>query len=185
MSSFLTINSLFILHFLIFSTFFSSIYCVLFKEFHMPLVEKRSHLHFYLHDTLNGKSPSAVRIAGLPNSTFMNFTNTMIADDPLTGGPKPTSKLVGRAQGVYAMAAKNDVALLTVLNFAFLEGKHNGSSISIVGRNHVFDAVREMPIIGGSGLFRFARGYALANTFWVDSKTGDAIVEYNLFVWHF
>ena len=119
MSSFLTINSLFILHFLIFSTFFSSIYCVLFKEFHMPLVEKRSHLHFYLHDTLTGKSPTAVSIARLPNSTFKNFTNTMIADDPLTQGPKLTTKLVGRAQGIYVMAAKNDVALLTVLKLRF------------------------------------------------------------------
>ena len=43
----------------------------------------------------------------------------MIADDPLTQGPKLTTKLVGRAQGIYVMAAKNDVALLTVLKLRF------------------------------------------------------------------
>ncbi|KAH1084375.1 hypothetical protein J1N35_024136 [Gossypium stocksii] len=44
-------------------------------------------------------------------------------------------------------------------NFAFIEGKYNGSNLSVLGRNPVFSAVREMPVIGGSGVFRFARGY--------------------------
>ncbi|MFQ6635341.1 hypothetical protein Gotur_012196 [Gossypium turneri] len=38
-----------------------------------------------------------------------------------------------------------------------------------------------MPIVGGSGIFRFARGYALAKTVWFN-KNGDAIVEYNVTV---
>ena len=100
MSSFLTINSLFILRFLIFSTFFSSIYCVLFKEFHMPLVEKRSHLHFYLHDTLTGKSPTAVRIARLPNNTFKN-----------TKGPSSQISLLDEPKGFMAWLPKMGVAL--------------------------------------------------------------------------
>lgn len=108
-----------------------------------------------------------------------------MADDPLTEGPDRSSKLVGRAQGLYAFASQQEIALLMVLNFAFMEGKYNGSSISIVGRNSVLEAVREMPIVGGSGLFRYARGYALAHTFWSDKEKGDAIVEYNVTVLHF
>ncbi|KAF3943212.1 hypothetical protein CMV_030205 [Castanea mollissima] len=87
------------------------------------LMEKRSHLHFYLHDTHTGKSPTAVRIARLQNITFMNIINAMIADGPLTQGPKLTTKLIGRAQGTNVMAAKNDVALLTVLKLSLLEVK--------------------------------------------------------------
>ncbi|XVE99856.1 hypothetical protein REPUB_Repub03eG0237600 [Reevesia pubescens] len=60
------------------------------------------------------------------------------------------------------------------MSFAFIEGIYNGSSISIVGRNPVLNDVREMPIVGGSGVFRLARGYALAHTIWFDYKTGDA-----------
>ena len=120
MFSFLTNNALFTLHFLIFSTSVDSIYGVFFKKFDKPLWRRGATCtSSYLHDTLTGKSPTAVRIARLPNSTFKNFTNTMIADDPLTQGPKLTTKLVGRAQGIYVMAAKNDVALLTVLKLRF------------------------------------------------------------------
>ncbi|KAK3204956.1 hypothetical protein Dsin_019002 [Dipteronia sinensis] len=105
-------------------------------------------------------------------------------EDPITVGPKLSSKMVGRAQGLYALASQEEIGLLMVMNFAFIEGKYNGSSqgrthvqtsqvpylveipgsatgssISVLGRNTVFSKVREMPVIGGSGLFRFARGY--------------------------
>ncbi|KAM0980903.1 hypothetical protein ACFX2J_014023 [Malus domestica] len=71
------------------------------------------------------------------------------------------------------------------LNFVFVEGKYNGSTLSVLGRNAVLSAVREMPIVGGSGLFRFARGYAHASTHQFDIKTGDAVVEYNVYVFHY
>ncbi|KAK6933883.1 Dirigent protein [Dillenia turbinata] len=47
-----------------------------------------------------------------------------------------------------------DFALLMEMNFAFTEGKYNGSSISILGRNPVFNDVRATPTVGGIGLFR-------------------------------
>lgn len=146
-------------------------------------VQKTSHLHFYFRDIVSGKSPSAVRVAGPPNSSIFDFGNMMMVDEALTEGPKLTSKLVGRAKGFYAMASQNEASLLMVMNFVFMEGKYNGSSITILGRNPVF--VREMPIVGGSGLFRHARGYALAHTISVEPKNGDAIVEYHVYIWHF
>lgn len=106
-------------------------------------------------------------------------------DDPLTMRPELSSKLVGRAQGIYASASQNDLGLLMTMNFAFMEGKYNGSTLSVLGRNSVLSTVREMPIVGGSGLFRFARGYAQASTHTFDIKTGDAVVEYNVYVFHY
>lgn len=106
-------------------------------------------------------------------------------NDRLTEGLEPTSKAVGRAQGMYAVASQHDLGLLMVINFAFLEGKYNGSALSILGRNPVLHSVREMPIVGGSGVFRLARGYALAKTVRFNPKTGDAVVEYNVSVLHF
>jgi len=72
-----------------------------------------------------------------------------------------------------------------VLNFVFTEGKYNGSTLSLLGRNAVFFGIREMSIIGGSRAFRFAREYAQAKTHTFDLKTGNVVVDYNVYVLHY
>ncbi|RDX69016.1 Dirigent protein 2, partial [Mucuna pruriens] len=143
--------------------------------------EKLAHIRFYLHDIISGSKPTTVRIAEaqMTNSSSSLFGQLMMADDPLTAGPEPGSRLVGKAQGMFGFSVQNEIGLLMILNLAFTEGKYNGSSLSLLGRNIVLSAVREMPIVGGSGVFRFARGYAQAKTHTLDSKTGDTVVEYN------
>ena len=149
--------------------------------------EKLSHLHFYFHDIVSGKNATAVRVAEAPmtKTSLTGFGAVVMIDDPLTAKPQLSSKPVGRAQGIYASASQTDLGFLMVLNFAFTEGKYNGSTLSVLGRNTVLSDVREMPIVGGSGLFRFARGYAHAHTHTIDLKTGDAVVEYNVYVFHY
>nr|CAN76752.1 hypothetical protein VITISV_009422 [Vitis vinifera] len=149
--------------------------------------EKLSHLHFYFHDIISGPKPTAVRVAeaAMTNKSPTVFGAVLMMDDPLTVGPEPSSKLVGRAQGIYASASQEEIGFLMVLNFAFMEGKYNGSTLSVLGRNTIFSKVREMPIVGGSGLFRFARGYAQARTHTFNVKTGDVVVEYNVYVFHY
>nr|DAD42144.1 TPA_asm: hypothetical protein HUJ06_000374 [Nelumbo nucifera] len=150
--------------------------------------EKITHLHFYFHDILSGRNPTAIQIVKPPaykSSLATGFGAVFVIDDPLTETPEVTSKLVGRAEGIYASTSKEELGLLMVLNYAFMEGKYNGSTLSILGRNTVFSTVREMPVVGGTGLFRFARGYAHAKTHRIDLKTGDAVVEYNVFVIHY
>ena len=72
-----------------------------------------------------------------------------------------------------------------VLNDVFVGGKYNGSSLSILGKDSFLDEVREMPVVGGSGLFRFARGYALAKSVQFDLKAGNAVVEFDVHVFHY
>ncbi|KAF3787468.1 Dirigent protein 23 [Nymphaea thermarum] len=151
-----------------------------------PLKEKMSHLHFYFHDIVSGRNPTAVTVAGAKNSTSLTgFGDIVMIDDPLTEGPEVSSKLVGRAQGLYALAGLQELSLLMAVNYVFMEGKYNGSSLSILGRNMAMRPVREMAVVGGSGLFRMARGYAVAKTHWFDANTGDATVEYNVYVVHY
>ena len=149
--------------------------------------EKLTHIHFYFHDIVSGRNPTAVRVAEAEstNSSKTGFGLVAVMDDPLTVGPEPNSKQVGRAQGLDSSASQSDAGLLMVLNYVFTEGKFNGSTLSVLGRNAVFSAVREMPIIGGSGVFRFARGYAQARTHTFNLTSGDAVVEYNLYVLHY
>ncbi|KAM6547875.1 hypothetical protein CsatB_019551 [Cannabis sativa] len=157
---------------------------------HLGLLNKKeqlTHLHFYFHDIVSGPNPTALQVASAKtsNTSSTGFGVVVVIDDPLTEGPEPNSKVVGRAQGIYASASQSDVGLLMVLNYVFTEGKFNGSTLSILGRNAVFSAVREMPIVGGTGLFRFARGYAQAKTHTFNLTSGDAVVEYNVYVLHY
>ncbi|XP_071720165.1 dirigent protein 22-like [Rutidosis leptorrhynchoides] len=150
--------------------------------------EKLSHFRFFWHDKYSGPNPTAVNIIPPPitNKTNSNgFGTVSMIDDALTDKPEPGSKLLGRAQGFYGIASQEEIGLLMAMNFVFSTGKYNGSTITIMGRNSVFNKVREMPVIGGSGLFRFARGYVQASTHSFDIKTGDAVVEYNCYVLHY
>ncbi|XP_008241179.1 PREDICTED: dirigent protein 21-like [Prunus mume] len=190
-----SIYTIFITIFLFFFFFFLTLANAEAHRFSKPLSpskhglkrEKLSHLHFYFHDILSGRNPTAVRVAEAPttNTSLTAFGAVVVMDDPLTVGPELGSKLVGKAQGIYASASQSELGLLMAFNFVFVEGKYNGSTLSVLGRNSVLSEVREMPIVGGSGLFRFARGYAHASTHQVDFKTGDAIVEYNVYVFHY
>jgi hypothetical protein len=133
--------------------------------------EKLTHLHFYFHDIVSGPKPTAVQVAhaAMTNTSSTGFGFVVVLDDPLTILPENTSKVVGRAQGIYASASQSEIGLLMVLNYVFIEGKYNGSSLSVLGRNTILSKVREMPIVGGSGVFRFARGYAQARTYTFDT----------------
>lgn len=149
--------------------------------------EKLSHFKFYWHDIVSGHNPTSITIVPPPSNwnTTTAFGMVNIIENPLTLGPQLSSKLVGKAQGFYASTSQSEVDLLMSMNFAITEGKYNGSTITILGRNPVFNKVREMPVIGGSGHFRFARGYAELRTHWFSPKTKDAIVEYNVYVLHY
>ncbi|KAI3706534.1 hypothetical protein L6452_24341 [Arctium lappa] len=150
--------------------------------------EKLSHFRFYFHDIVSGPNATAIRIveATRTNRTATTgFGDITMIDNPLTIGPERTSRLVGRAQGMYTSASLNEMGLLMVMNYVFVEGKYNGSTLSIMGRNPVMSPVREMPIVGGSGLFRFSRGYAQASTHSFNMSNGDAVVEFNVYVLHY
>lgn len=91
-------------------------------------------------------------------SAVSTFGVIVIADNLLTEGPDPSSKEIGRAQGMYASTDMNTVSLTMVFNLVFTEGEFNGSTLSMYGRNPIFSEVREFPIIGGTGAFRLCTG---------------------------
>lgn len=106
-------------------------------------------------------------------------------DNRLTDKPEHNSSLLGRAQGFYGLASQEEIGLLMVMNFVFTTGRYNGSTLTVLGRNPVSQKVREIPVIGGTGLFRFARGYAQASTYSLNMQTRDAVVKYSVYVLHY
>ncbi|CAI8616799.1 unnamed protein product [Vicia faba] len=157
------------------------------KSFPRKNQETETNLQFYFHDTISGKNPSAIKVAepvGNTKPSFTQFGSIWMADDPLTETSDPKSKLVGRAQGIYASSGQQELGLLMSLSYSFVDGPYNGSTFALVGKNSVMNPVREMPVVGGTGLFRMARGYAIAKTHWFDMTSGDAIVGYNVTLVH-
>ena len=146
--------------------------------------EKVSHFKLYWQDDVSGSNATSVTVIEALNNSSPYFGMVNIIDNSLTVGPNMSSKTVGKAQGLYASTGQEDASLLMVMNFAFTDGKYNGSTFTVLGRNNVNAEVREMSIIGGSGLFRFARGYALASTYSFYDN-GDATIEYNCYVIHY
>jgi len=69
------------------------------------LRQNLTHLHFYFHDTVSGPNATAVPVTKPPNPSSLFGVITMM-DDLLTSGPDPKSPPVGRAQGMYAVAAQ-------------------------------------------------------------------------------
>lgn len=149
--------------------------------------ETETHLHFYFHDIPSGTNPTAVRVAAASSTSTSStgFGAMVMMDDPLTAEPDLSSALVGRAQGIYALASRDESGhLLMAMNLVFMDKENNGSTLAVLGRNSVFDAIREMPVVGGSGKFRYARGYIHAKSVTFDQTTGNAVVEYNVTVFH-
>ncbi|KAJ4904907.1 Dirigent protein 21 [Raphanus sativus] len=141
--------------------------------YHAHKPKKLTHLHFYFHDIVPGAKPTAAMVAAGPNtktSASGRFGMVVVIDDPLTVGPEITSEEVGRAQGMYASADQKSLGLLMAINLVFTKDEFAGSTASLYGRNPIMSKVREMPIIAGTGAFRFGRGYAQSRTFTFNSS---------------
>ncbi|CAL1398060.1 unnamed protein product [Linum trigynum] len=146
--------------------------------------ETITNVQFYFHDILSGSNPTAERVVqpASGSSPTTLFGAVVMADDPLTETADASSKVIGRAQGMYAAAGQSEISLLMAMSYGFTDGPYNGSSLSIMGKNPAMDPTRELPVLGGTGLFRMARGYAEMKTVSVNAG-GDAVVHYNVTVY--
>ena len=76
---------------------------------------------------------TAVKVASAPTTNYSAtlFGTVMVMDDWLTEGPEATSKMVGRAQGIYVSSSQEKFHLLMASTFVFKRGKYNGSTLAI------------------------------------------------------
>ncbi|GJU39466.1 dirigent protein 22-like protein [Tanacetum coccineum] len=105
---------------------------------------------------VSGNSPTALRVAqsNITSTSPTAFGFIAMVDDKLTSGPEPNSTIVGQAQGIYGSACLDEAGLLMTMNLVFNGAEYSGSTLSLLGRNAPFHPYREMPIVGGSGVFR-------------------------------
>nr|WCZ54762.1 dirigent protein 8 [Phryma leptostachya subsp. asiatica] len=149
--------------------------------------EIRTKLQFYFQDVLGGDSPTVWKVAEckITSTSATTFGQISMVDDLLTAGPEPDSEVVGRAQGTIGFADLHQTAIQMGLNILFTgDNCYKGSTITILGRNPIFEKNREMPIVGGTGVFRMARGIAISNTHYFDVETNYGVLNYTLYITH-
>nr|KAJ0192790.1 hypothetical protein LSAT_V11C800439670 [Lactuca sativa] len=72
----------------------------------------------------------------------------------------PRSMMIGKGQGFSGSASLEQPGFLMNMNFVFTQGKFNGSTLQVFGTNPIRNQFREMSVVGGTGVFRLARGIA-------------------------
>ncbi|KAG8381012.1 hypothetical protein BUALT_Bualt06G0076500 [Buddleja alternifolia] len=150
--------------------------------------QKVIKLHFYVQDVVSGEKSTVWKVAEskISSSSPSSFGLVYMADNLLTAGPEASSEIVGRAQGIVGFSDLHDEALYMDVSIVFTEGKYKGSTISILGRNPLYEKERELPIVGGSGVFRMARGVAVTNTVAsFDESKSYEVLEYILYISYF
>ncbi|KAI8533145.1 hypothetical protein RHMOL_Rhmol11G0273400 [Rhododendron molle] len=146
--------------------------------------QKVTKLHFYFHD-LRGVTTAVVAQSNTTAASPTLFGLFYAMDNPLTVGPSQASKVIGRAQGLYGSTSREKFSLTLAMNLVFTDGPFNGSSLTVLGYNPTMQPKREMPVVGGAGVFRMARGVALLKTYFFDVPRGNVTVEYNVIVHHY
>ncbi|XP_057788618.1 dirigent protein 22-like [Salvia miltiorrhiza] len=147
--------------------------------------EKVMKLQLYVQDLRIGHPNATVvevaKAAGVTDNSPYQFGSVHVLDDLVTEGPSINSRKLGRIQGLTTNADLSTFGIAMNLNFFFTEGWYAGSTLSILGRNQVMDSQRELPVVGGTGVFRYARGYAIQTSYSFDPATNYAVLEYNIY----
>ncbi|KAL3508168.1 hypothetical protein ACH5RR_033550 [Cinchona calisaya] len=148
---------------------------------------KETNLVFYVHDNFSGYDTSAMTVAGKngPTTSVLEFGTLVAVDDPVTEGPDPRSKEIGRAQGLYINSQLDGKGLHMVFSVIFTEGEYKGSTLEIQGADPFSVKEREYSIVSGTGYFRFVRGYGIMTTEFLDVPNLRAILKHNVTLMHY
>ncbi|GFP94560.1 dirigent protein 11 [Phtheirospermum japonicum] len=146
-------------------------------------------LQFYAHDDLTGPGATVWEVAraNITSNSSTSFGQVRVVDDLITVGPERGSNKVGRLQGLITSSDMQEDALSVSISFVFNAGPFNGSTLCIMGRSPILESYRELAVVGGTGVFRMARGYVNGSTYDF-GRDGDqinyAIFKYNVYLYH-
>ncbi|XP_057796859.1 dirigent protein 11-like [Salvia miltiorrhiza] len=147
--------------------------------------EKVMQIHVYVQDLRIGHENATVvevaKAAGVTDNSPYAFGSVHVVDDLMTEGPSINSRKLGRVQGLTTSADLSTFGIAMNINIYFTDGPYAGSSLSILGRNQVMDERRELSVVGGTGIFRYARGYLIQTSYSTDDAAQYAVLEYNIY----
>ncbi|KAH9323333.1 hypothetical protein KI387_017972, partial [Taxus chinensis] len=145
--------------------FFAFIFVMLSSSgFNLAVAASRQvNMVLYLQETLSGVDATIETVGGVngTSSGLLSYGTVNVINHLVTQGPHPSSTVLGRMQGVEARPDPVNSGFHMLSSILFQTGKYNGSSLEIQGTNRFNLPQRELSVVGGTGRFRYARGYAL------------------------
>ncbi|KAK4493089.1 hypothetical protein RD792_018076 [Penstemon davidsonii] len=148
---------------------------------------KETKMKVFFQDYSGGPNPTIVEVTGQPNEllNFKKFGAMFCTDDPITEKFEVSSAQIARGQGLYVTSALDGSNTHVLVSIVFTNEEYKGSTLEIQGSSAQFERVREVAVVGGTGKFRLARGYATFETVHYDAELRYAVIECNLVVLHY
>ncbi|CAK9157991.1 unnamed protein product [Ilex paraguariensis] len=148
---------------------------------------KETNMTLYFQDVSAGPNATAVPITGIPGHlwTFASFGTVYCTDDPMTESIEQSSAQVARGQGIYVTSALDGSTTHVLISIVFTNAKFNGSTLEIQGASQQFEKMREVAVVGGTGKFRYAKGFATLMTVYLDTTIAYAVIQCNITVQHY
>jgi Dirigent-like protein len=120
-----------------------------------------------------------VNAGDLPTGTTLEnllFGTTTVIDDELTEGHEIGSSMMGRAQGFYVASSQDGTSKTVVMTAIFEGGDHTDDTISFFGVHRTAAPESHIAVIGGTGKYENARGFAAVQTLYPgDQGTTDGV----------
>ncbi|XP_010243746.1 PREDICTED: dirigent protein 9-like [Nelumbo nucifera] len=116
------------------------------------------------------------------------FGTITVVDDELTEGHELGSSVVGKAQGFYLASSLDGSSQTMVLTALFHGGDHEDDSISLFGVHRTAAPESQIAIVGGTGKYENAQGYATIQTIHPsDQHTTDGVetvLQFSVYLAH-
>jgi hypothetical protein len=115
----------------------------------------------------NGASFGNINGAQIPSGSTVQklmFGTMTVFDDELTEGQELRSGLVGKAQGFYVVSSEDGTSQTMAFTAMFESGNY-ADSLSFFGVHRTGVSESQLAIMGGTGKFVNAKGFATVKTF--------------------
>ncbi|XP_027364434.1 dirigent protein 18-like [Abrus precatorius] len=107
----------------------------------------------------NNNNQNNVQLQLGPDGLGIGFGTITVIDDVLTSQPELGSQIVGKAQGVYVASSADGTRQMMAFT-ALFEGGEYGDSLNFYGLYKIGSTMSQLSVIGGTGKFKNARGFA-------------------------
>lgn len=146
--------------------------------------EKPAKFRVYLQGVLVGPDATVLEVAraSITSTSATSYGLVEVMDNPMTLGPEASSEEVGRAQGLVTYTDLEESSVSLNMNLVFTGGEYKGSTLCIVGRKSLVRSDQELPVVGGTGVFRWAGGFSISSTYSHDAATGNSVLLYDVYV---